>query len=796
MGPRRLSRYLYGEIFASTLLAVAFWAAILLMNNFFVVAGEAIQRDLPPATVLRMVLLLVPNTLVLAIPMGTALGTLVAIGRLSGDQEILAIQGAGLGPGFLVRPVIAHGLTMTLLAFGIYGWVHPLSALEIRKIRSGYVSTASIVAELRPRVFYENLPGMVLYIEDRVAGERDRANGVLLFQEEPGGGLEQLIVARSGQVVQGAGGAFSLDLREGVLHVYRSQRPESYRPSRFERFRPRPIDVAGGWGSGGTIPIRKGVVDLLPGELREEARNLRDETDPIIKEVRERAVWTEIHSRLALPLSCLFFAILALPLGITRARTGKGAGFALSLGIILAYYLVYEFGRRNLALEGRAPAGVSVWAANLLIAVWGAIALRRMRRLDRSGPGPISGLLDRIRRLGVRRSGDAGADLRPGSTNGGGRRLGRLFSLVDLYLARTFLRVFAVALAGVYLIFAMVELRDVLGGLIQGRSPTGGGLLAYYVYFTPGALRFVVPIACLIGATVACALLARAREIDALKAMGMSVRRISLPILGVTAILGGGHFLIQDRVAPESNRRAQQIKDAFEGRAPRTYGLAAGGRWTFGKEGRLYHYRIYDPDARHFQGLSVFTVRFDPPAILEHVFAVSGKGAPGSEEWTLERGWRRTFGAGGGAGEFERFDETTIRFDPPENFERRERTVLAGNDLAEWLSLAEIREEIGALTGSGYDTTRLRVAFHRSLAEPFVPLVMVLLGLPFAFRLGKRGSLYGLGVALVLVLAYWATWAVANALGLESLVAPALAAWGPNVIWAIVGFAMLLRAPS
>jgi lipopolysaccharide export LptBFGC system permease protein LptF len=69
---------------------------------------------------------------------------------------------------------------------------------------------------------------------------------------------------------------------------------------------------------------------------------------------------------------------------------------------------------------------------------------------------------------------------------------------------------------------------------------------------------------------------------------------------------------------------------------------------------------------------------------------------------------------------------------------------------------------------------------------------MVLLGLPFAFKVGRRGSLYGIGVALLLVLVYWAVFATFNAMGLENLLEPRAAAWGPNVLFGLLGIYLLL----
>ena len=82
--------------------------------------------------------------------------------------------------------------------------------------------------------------------------------------------------------------------------------------------------------------------------------------------------------------------------------------------------------------------------------------------------------------------------------------------------------------------------------------------------------------------------------------------------------------------------------------------------------------------------------------------------------------------------------------------------------------------------------------YHSKFAFPFAPLVMVLLGLPFAFKVGRRGSLYGVGVALLLVLVYWATLATFNALGLERILDPVIAAWTPNILFGLIGTYLML----
>ena len=213
-------------------------------------------------------------------------------------------------------------------------------------------------------------------------------------------------------------------------------------------------------------------------------------------------------------------------------------------------------------------------------------------------------------------------------------------------------------------------------------------------------------------------------------------------------------------------------------------------RWLL-TTSNLYHYRLYDPDHQTFQGLSVFKLDRAAPKVLEHRFASLAKWD--GKSWVMERGWLRTFPADKTVGTFRTFEgDERCDLDPPENFARREITLNVGGDLPDQMSLVDLGKQITSLRDSGYDTTRLKVAFYSKLAQPVTPLVMVLLGLPFAFQVGRRGSLYGIGVALVLVIVYWATFAIFNALGFETVLPPFLAAWAPNILYGLLGSYLLL----
>jgi LPS export ABC transporter permease LptG/LPS export ABC transporter permease LptF len=822
--PSRITRYVVAELTTPTVLALFLWTFLLLMNHFFLIAEKAIAKSLGLDLTLRLFMSGIPSLLTITIPMAVILGTLIGIGRLSADHEWLALQSAGHGPWRLLRPLLIHGLIWSLLAFLVYSYAVPRANYAMRNLRGEIISASNLASDLRPRVFYDALPNSVLFVDDIRAGSKGKMDGVLLVLTEPDRST-RLMLAKQADIYPSADGSGDLiiDLYDGIGHRYRSESDEDV------------YQLMPGFGTTSERIPREDYLkdflqppervnqDLFPAELyakyvaaREARRKMAEveaggqrRADRFLAQHTYNSVTIEMHQRIALPLASLFFAILSLPLGITRVRSGKGAGFALSLLVILVYWVSFTFARDQ-AYSGKFDPMLGPWIGNIIIGCWAAIALWRMRRSPQDRVGIltaiyllIAGLLRVVGRLfaGLRRR-PAATPLLDGEndeqqaaplTDIGGTET-RFIGLLDRYVSLAYLRILGLTMLSAYLIYALLESKRLMDGLLRSGQPFSL-VLSYLPYFAPGVLYVVLPISCLVGAVVTFTILTRSGELTAVKASGISMRRVVLPVVVLTALLCGLLFLVQDRIAPGTNRKAQALKGRILGSAPRTYGMPANGRWSFGPQQgrRLYHYKLFDPDREEFQGLSVFTLDRETPRVLDHRFCERARWL--GDRWELEGGWYRTFPADGSIDgvTFERNEGyKQLSLDPPENFASKEISLTSVGDLPEQMSVRELRAQIVTLDDSGYDTTQLRVALHGKLAQALSPLVMVLLGLPFAFKVGKRGSLYGIGVALLLVLVYWAVFATFNALGLETLLEPRVAAWGPNVLFGLLGIYLLL----
>jgi lipopolysaccharide export LptBFGC system permease protein LptF len=109
------------------------------------------------------------------------------------------------------------------------------------------------------------------------------------------------------------------------------------------------------------------------------------------------------------------------------------------------------------------------------------------------------------------------------------------------------------------------------------------------------------------------------------------------------------------------------------------------------------------------------------------------------------------------------------------------------------MSFGELKRYTAEVEAMGFETTRFKVDLSSKVSFPFVSLVMTLLAIPFAFSMGKRGALVGLGMSIVIAMLYWGALGVFKSLGYVNFLSPFLASWGPSLIFGPLGLYLLFR---
>ncbi len=759
---RLISRSVLREVWPPFLLGFAAYTFLLLARTIFMLTDFFVRRSATLGEVAGLVLLSVPWIVVLTLPMAFLLGVLVGVGRLSGDSELVALRSCGVGPVAVYRPLLAAGGVLALLVFFIYNAVLPRSN-DMLSQSMARIAATSVVNLVSPRTFREPRPGVTLFF-DRVGADGRSLEGVFLAigDEESVSDRDEVIVARRGDLRLEEDRLW-LELESSTVHQFSPSDPSRYRVSQNRSQR---ILFAGDVGQSARISLEKGLRAQSLGELFVSARRARGQFPE-----RYRLAWVEIHKKLAIPFACLAFAFVGVPLAESSRRGGRGSGFALSLAILLVYYALLS-GGEGWAQNATLPPALAMWLPDLLLVGLGLLLLpglgrerpRRFRRRVRAEPEPT-------RRTGVSRPAWARFE-----------GFLRFPAILDRYVLRRFFSAFALVLLSVLLVAVVVDYADQSDEILRNRPPAEA-IWGYYRSFLLLISSQLAPFVVLVATLVGFGALSRNNEDTACRSSGISLHRLGAPIVLVAAVGAALLFWLGETALPPAARDEARFRNVLRGKAP-DHGLASAAerRWRFGPDGRIWRRDEGPPRAPTLLSPTVFQLDAD--------FQIARRTAARRADWNqgawaFRQGWSRSF-SGAGETSYEPFLERAVEGEPPQAFETVKRTGAE-------MRYRELQRYARRLARTGYPTEALETALAQKLARPLLLPLMALLALPFAFRLGRRGTLAGIGVGLLLGMSVLILSELSARLGSAGALPPELAVWTPNVLFATAAAFLLLK---
>lgn len=782
---RILDRYIIREILLPFAIALVVLTFVLIIPFIIEQAEQFIQKGVPWGTILQAMATLLPMSLGLTIPMALLVAALIALGRLASDREIVVLMACGVSPFRLLRPVLLFGAVAALATlYVLVEWI-PNANQTYREIIARVVAERA-EEQVRPRVFFEDFPNTVLYIREVPAGGGWRD---VIAADTRNPAQPTLWVARSGRmVVDRQAQTIHLLLVDGAQHTTKGTDPAAYEIARFKEM---------------TIALDPQTVFPRTGPARGEREMTIAELRAHVAELSARGLphhntVIEIHKKFSIPVACLVFALLAVGLGVTNRREGKLASFVLGIGVIFVYYVIM-FGAHAMAKGALIPAWTAMWIPNVMLGAAGvALLISRSRGVGQTMRFTLPAWP--WRRPDATVTADAASAAATDGPDGRQRPHGRGTvvvirvpqfelprpNLLDLYVARTYVRMLVLCIAGIMGLFYISTFLDKSDKLFKGEV-TLSMLLQYLWWETPQFLYYIIAIAVLLSAIITIGLLTKNSELIVMRACGISIYRTAVPLLIFAALASAVLFAFEERVLAVSNRRADYLNHIIKGGSPQTFDVV-NRKWIVGRNGEIYHYQYFNPRSRELNVLSVF--RFDQQTLelterlyaTQAVFRPSG---PGDQQpWIATAGWRREL-AGAQVKQYTPFTTLRVALEPAEYFQTEAPEP-------ERMNFAQLRQYIDELKTSGYTVMEHEVALQRKFAFPLVTLVMTLIAVPFAVTTGKRGAMYGIGVGIVLALVYWTTISVFAAFGASGLMPPSLAAWAPNLLFGATAAYLLL----
>ncbi len=756
---RLISRAVLRELTAPFLLGFGAYTFILLIRTVILLADFAVRRSAPFAEIARMALLSLPWMVVLTIPMAFLLAVLVSLGRLAADSELTALRACGVGPGAIYRPVLAAAGALSLLVLFLYNAVLPIANAALEKSMV-HVAATSIVNVVAPRTFREPRPGVTFFF-DRVGPDGRSFEGMFLMLGDAAEPPYRIIVARRGALAL-EGDQLWLDLFDSTVHELEPEDPSRYRISRNDSQR---LLLAGEFGNppNARAVSAGGVRSQTLSQLWAVARGRGPEDG-------RRLAWVEIHKKFAIPFACIAFALVGIPLADSFRRGGRGASFALSLLILVIYYVLLTSGE-TWAQQGRIPPGPAIWCANALLILAGSVAALRPRRgRGRRAVRPPSPETTRAPEPAV----TLARDLR--------RAPIRILSLMDRYVLARFLSALALVFASAILLALIVDYADKVDEVAR-HHPSTSVLLGYYRYFLFSISLQIAPFAVLLATLIGLGILSKNTEDTAFRASGVSLRRLAAPVLAVAAAGALFSFALSEYLLPFAEQRQARFRNVIYGR-PADEGVQSRGdhNWYLSKNGSIWHREGGDPAQRTLFAVSIF--EFDGNFRLLRRTAAR-EAAWAGDQWRLRQGWTREFTEANPT-EYRTFLEERVTGDPPQ-------AVTATRRPPEEMRFRELERLTRRLKAGGYPTAALETALQAKVSQPVLLPVMALLATPFAFRVGRRGALAGIGVGLILGIAALIAAAFLTKLGEVGALPPGLAAWSPDVLFGLAAAYFVVR---
>jgi len=363
-----IDRYITRELIVNVLFAVLVLSLVLVVGNIFrKLLPLIVNREVPAAYLVTFIAYILPYSLTFTIPWGVLVAALLVFGRLSADNELTARRSNGVSVTRVCIPLFALALFMTALCLWLTVRVAPASREKLTTMMVD-LATNNPMALFQADQVIDQFPGRKIYV-----GRKDgnKLENIIVFETNEHSLPMRITSARRGLLET------DLTNRRILLRLEGAQYQE--------RDEADPLDLR---------KVRDGVSVLegtLPISLTELYENTRRSgrsalsLEQLLAQLetgdarQQSASRTEINRRFSLPFSCMAFALIAVPLGVTTQRRETSVGFGVSIGVAFSYFL-FLIVADTLREKPSAHPELLVWLPNALFVALGVVLFRRLAR--------------------------------------------------------------------------------------------------------------------------------------------------------------------------------------------------------------------------------------------------------------------------------------------------------------------------------------------------------------------------------------------------------------------------------
>lgn len=359
-----------------------------------------------------------------------------------------------------------------------------------------------------------------------------------------------------------------------------------------------------------------------------------------------------------------------------------------------------------------------------------------------------------------------------------------MFNIIDRYIAKLFIAFFLGGLSVFVVLFVTV---DFMTNISRYGAP-GSSVARYYALFVPGIAYQMMAVSCLLGTIFTLSTLNKNNELVALFSTGMSLARVSTPILVLVVVISSVSFWLNDRLLPTINQKKSYIEYVEIKKKPGLYSTVKSDKIWYRSGNILYNIKTLSAETNTAQGLTMYY--FDSAWRLIQMITAKSVKLEG-QSWTLSNGAVTLFTN----------DPKGTNVPMTQNFQAK--TIAVSEDTGDiqksaqstdTLSVKELKRYIDRNKAAGLETLRYEVDFQAKFSFAFAAFVMSFLGIPFsATKARQGGTAINIGITILLAFGYYAAYSSGITLGRHGALPPIMAVWIPNIAGIIVSIFFLFR---
>ncbi|MFA5144585.1 MAG: LptF/LptG family permease [Candidatus Omnitrophota bacterium] len=362
-----LRNYFLKEFIGPLLLSLGVLSFIMIVvGNLKRIADLVINRGVDLYSVLKLFLLMAPYMITYALPISVLIAVLISLGRLSSDNEIVAIRASGVNLFSLILPLIMVGTILSLALVIFNDRAASYAHYEYRKTIVA-VGIKNPTAAFEEGVFINSFQKYILFIY-HVDQKKNKLNNVRIYEPQGEGKPTRTIVAKAGEFIAvPEKNTVKLKLIDGTSDEPDPENPTNFYKLNFKTYFMN-LNLAQAQNKD---KIGKKPKDMNIQELRNEIANLEKDgvdTTPLA---------TEIQEKITLAFSCLVFILLGAPLAMITRRREKSINIGIAILVIVIYYPLF-IGCEALAIQNYLAPGIAMWIPNIIFGAIGIILTHKL----------------------------------------------------------------------------------------------------------------------------------------------------------------------------------------------------------------------------------------------------------------------------------------------------------------------------------------------------------------------------------------------------------------------------------